>query len=123
MAIKFTFNPQLKILFTTAEGLVSFDDIMKHLDQEAAEKLLEYREIVDAYTASTNLRGDDVREIVTRLKTMARSSRFGPTAVVTNNDVFFGMAMMIQILSELEGGPQVAAFRHFDAGLDWPVRS
>ncbi len=123
MAIKFTFNPQLKILFTTAEGLVSFDDIMKHLDQEAAEKLLEYREIVDAYTASINLRGDDVREIVTRLKTMARSSRFGPTAVVTNNDVFFGMVMMIQILSELEGGPQVAAFRDFDAGLDWLVRS
>jgi hypothetical protein len=53
---------------------------------------------------------------------MSRQGAFGPTAVITTNDVVFGMASMLAILSELKGGLKVQAFRTFSEGLDWLVR-
>jgi hypothetical protein len=120
--IRFSLDPQLNILITTADGLVTFDDIQNHLEQEEAQGLLDCREIFDANGASTDLSGDQARQIVARLKVMARHNRIGPTAIVTDNNVFFGMAMMIKILSEVQDGPQVAVFRTFEAGLDWLTR-
>jgi hypothetical protein len=123
MPIRFTLDRQLKILFTTAESLVSFEDIQQHLDQERAERALGYREIVDASAASTNLTAAQIRQIVVRLQTEARAHDLGPTAIVTTNDVLFGMAMMLAVLCELQGGPKVAVFHTFDEGLDWLVRT
>jgi hypothetical protein len=121
MPIRFTYDQQRKILFTTAEGLVSFEDIEKHLDQETAEKALGYPELVDASAAWTNLPSEEVRQIVLRLQAMRRTVQLGPTAIVTTNDMFFGMARMAAILCELQGGPNVGVFRTFDEGLDWLV--
>jgi hypothetical protein len=42
---------------------------------------------------------------------MMRQGAFGPTAIVTGSDVFFGMMRMLQMLSELEGGPAIGVFR------------
>jgi hypothetical protein len=53
---------------------------------------------------------------------MHRQGSCGPTAVITNKDVLFGMASMLAILSELQDGPKVQAFRTFSEGLDWLVR-
>ena len=60
---------------------------------------------------------------IATLKTLARDAPFGPTSVVTTNDMFFGMAMMLAILSDLHDGPKVAVFRTFDEGLDWLIRT
>lgn len=121
--IRFTLDPTLNILITTLQGLISFDDIEKHLDEEAARGFLGYPEICDATEASTNLTDDQARAIVARLRDMAESQAFGATAVVTQNDVFFGMVMMIKILSELRGGPRIGVFRSMAAGLDWIARA
>ena len=60
--------------------------------------------------------------IVQRMIDMHRLGAFGATAVITTNDVVFGMASMLGILSELGAGPKVQAFRTFSEGLDWLVR-
>ena len=57
--------------------------------------------------------------VVQRMIDMGRQRAFGPTAVITNDDVLFGMVSMLAILSELGGGPKDQAFRTFDEGLDW----
>jgi hypothetical protein len=111
------------MLFTTAEGLVSFEEIQKHLDKEASDHLLGYREIIDASNASTNVTLEEVRHLVARLQTIAHRGDFGPTALVTTNDVVFGMGMMASVLSELRGGPAIGVFRSFDKGLDWLVQA
>jgi hypothetical protein len=123
MPIRFTYDQQLKILFTTVEGRVSFVEIQRHLDEEAAAKALGYREIVDASAASTNLTSEEARKLARRLETMMRNGPLGPTAIVTTNDVSFGMARMLAILCELWSGPQVAVFRSLDEGLDWLVHT
>ena len=122
MPIRFTVDPQLKTLFTTAEGIVSFEDVQQHIDRLAADGLLEYRKLFNAYNASTNATGDQARRIVSRLKLLAHDNDIGPAAVVANQDVFFGMAMMVKILCELQGGPEVEVFRDLDAARDWLVR-
>jgi hypothetical protein len=119
MPLRFTYDHQVKILFTTAEGLMSFAEIQKHLDEETGAKALGYREIIDASAASTNLTPDQTRELVRRLETMLRNGPLGPTAVVTTNDFLFGMARMLAILCELWSGPKIAVFRASCEALDW----
>jgi hypothetical protein len=119
MPIRFTYDPERQILFTTAQGPVSLEDIQNHLDQEKAAHLLNRREIFDATSATTTLTADEVRELVWRVRTLLQSGPFGPTAVITTNPTFFGMAMMFAILCELDSGPRVAVFRSFEDGLAW----
>jgi hypothetical protein len=123
MPIRFRYDQQARILFTTAEGLVSLEEIHTHLDQEAARGQLGYREIFDALAATTNLTSGEVHHVVERVHAMMLDAPFGPTAVVATNDMFFGMARMFGILCQLRGGPQVAVFRTFDEGLDWLLRA
>jgi hypothetical protein len=118
MPIQFTYDPELKILLTVAEGVVSFAEIQKHLDDETAARALGYPELFDATAASTSLTPGEVNQIVGRLQIMCNVP-FGPTAFVTVNDTFFGMARMIAILCELRGGPKVAVFRTRDESLAW----
>lgn len=112
-------DPELRILFTTAKGTISLDDVQKHLDQESEEKALAYRELVDALSARNGLTSDQVRVLVHRLYGMVQQQQFGPTAVVTGNDELFGMASMLSILSEIKGGPFIGVFRGFSEALNW----
>ena len=122
MPINFHYDPDVGILFTRAEGLLTSDEILRHLNEERKAKGIAHPEIFDATEARTDSTAEQVRLVVQRLIEMRRQGAFGPTAVITNNDVLFGMARMLAILSELGGGPKVQAFRTFNEGLDWLVR-
>jgi hypothetical protein len=122
MPIRFQYDPVLRILFSTAEGLVSFRDIDIHLTEENQDRALAHRELVDASAATTNLTGEEVRAVVERLRSLMQKGPFGPTALVTSDNTLFGMANMLAILSDLQGGPSMGAFRTFDEALDWLVR-
>lgn len=105
-------------MHTEAEGLVTFDEISKHLDVEEAERGLELPELFDARGAITNATADQVRRLVARAHAAAQRLPLGPTAIVTDDDHFFGMARMYAILAEAVGAP-VEVFRDVDAALDW----
>jgi hypothetical protein len=119
MSIQSNFDPTLRILFTTFVGAISFDDIQAHLDRETAEGLLPKRELIDATAASTILTTDEVKRGVERVFCLMRQGSFGPTVLITSNEYFFGMSRMFAILCELQGGPEVAAFRNKAEGLEW----
>ena len=120
--IRFTHDTARKVLFTNAEGLVSFTDIKCHLSREASEGALPCRELFDASAACTDVTQHEVRELAGHISTLAKNGSLGPTAIVTQNDVFFGMARMFQILSELQGGPSFGVFRKRDEALEWLLR-
>ena len=119
MPIQFTWDAARAILFTTAEGMVTLTDIITHLDCESDAALLGCPEIFDARDARTNLTPNDVRNLVGQIQMRMKGTQFGPTAVVTTNDVFFGMARMMEILAELDGGPAFGVFRTLDDALQW----
>lgn len=121
MPIKFTYDAKRGILFTEAAGLISFEDIEKHLDEERTSGALAYPEIFDASHASTNITAHQIRLLVRRVQKELGSGRFGPTAVVAVDDVFFGMARMFEILLDVNDGPPVGVFRKFDEALSWII--
>ena len=49
---------------------------------------------------------------------MLRTVQLGPTAIVTTNDVLFGMSRMYRIRAESLGS-DAAAFRDMDAASRW----
>ena len=119
MPINFQYDPDVGILVTRAEGLLTFDGILRHLNEERKADGVAHPEVFDATQARTNSTAEQVRVVVQRMIEMHRQGAFGPTAVITNNDVVFGMASMLGILSDLGGGPKVQPFRTFNEGLDW----
>lgn len=123
MPIRFRYDSALQILFTTAEGLISLADIESHIDREAEARALAYRELVDASAASTHMTSAELTVLVSRLQTLMKGGPFGPTALVTTNARVFGMASMLAILSDLNGGPSIGVFRTFSEGLDWLLRA
>ena len=119
MPISFRYDDRQNLLLTEASGSLSFDDIQRHLKAEHRARYLGSPELVDATRASTTLTSEQVKQLVQELKALARKNAFGPTAVVTNNDVVFGMTRMLAIISELQHGPVVGVFRTMAEGLDW----
>jgi hypothetical protein len=122
MPVRFRYDKDLRMLLTTAEGLVSFDDVAAHISEESRQRALGYRELIDATRAQTSLTAEELRQIVARVLATMRTNQFGPTALVTNDDTLYGMASMFAILSDLQGGPHVGAFRSFDDALSWLVQ-
>jgi hypothetical protein len=119
MPIQFRYDQKLGILVTKAEGFISLAEIREHLRREAGEDELGYRELFDAREARTTLTSAEIRALVEEIRVRADGAPFGPTAVVTLNDVFFGMARMLEILAEIDGTAAFAVFRDVDEGLRW----
>jgi hypothetical protein len=119
MPIEFRYDEVRGILFTTAEGVVSFDDVWNHIEREAREGDLTCKELFDATNATTNMTPGEVRHLAESIRGKLDRSGFGPTAIVTRNDVFFGMSRMLEICSELQDGPKFGVFREATRALRW----
>jgi hypothetical protein len=119
MPIRFSYDQERRILFTTAEGVLSLAEILRHLDEEGSARALGYKEIIDACTAKTNLTVEEVRQLERRLEALMRACPFGPTAIISTNDVVYGMFRMLSTLSELRSGPKIGVFRSAEDGLAW----
>jgi len=105
-------------LITTAEGLVTFDDLTAHLDMEEHNRDLGRAELIDARTATTNVTASQVRRLAQRAADMLARAPLGPTAVVTTNDVAFGMARMYSVFAG-SAGAIVEVFRDVEAAKAW----
>lgn len=108
-------------LVTTADGLVTLDDINAHLNLEERNRDLSRPELIDARNATTNITADQVRRLAQRAAEMLSRVRLGPTALVTTNDVVFGMTRMYLVFAE-RAGAVVEVFRDIDAANAWLAR-
>lgn len=119
MPIEFRYDSRRRILFTTAKGLISFGDVLNHIKREADAGDLACKELFDATEATTNMSTDEVQTLADVVRQRLIRDTFGPTAVVTINDVFFGMSRMLEILSDLNHGPKFGVFREAPVALQW----
>ena len=100
MPIRYSIDPIHGRLLTRADGVVTFHDINAHLDVEQRNRDLDRPELVDARGATTDLTTEQVRRLVHRAADMLRLVDLGPTAIVTTNDVLYGMARMYSVFAE-----------------------
>jgi hypothetical protein len=118
MAIRYSVDRLRGRLLTHADGIVTFHDINAHLDVEQRDHNLERPELVDARGATTDLTADQIRRLVHRAADMLRVAQLGPTAIVTDDDVVFGMARMYALLAEREG-IVAEVFRDVESANRW----
>lgn len=105
-------------LLTRADGVVTFDEINGHLDLEQLNRDLDRSELIDARDATTDLMPAQVRQLVMRAAAMLRVVKLGPTAIVTTDDVVYGMARMYSILAEGVGA-RAEVFRDLESAIRW----
>jgi hypothetical protein len=100
-----------------ANGSITYGDIVRHLEDERRRGGLPYAELIDARGARPDFTSEDVRQIVDWLRSAASRGALGPTAVVVDSDVAYGMLRMLETL--LDDAVQLRPFRSMDAAQAW----
>jgi hypothetical protein len=118
MPIRYHVDRLHRRLLTHADGVVTFHDINAHLDLEQRDHNLDRPELIDARGATTNLTREQIRLLVQRATNMLRVVDLGPTAIVTNDDVVFGIARMYTLLAD-SAGVAAEVFRDLDSASRW----
>jgi len=100
MAINFHIDRGNKRIYSKAVGLITFEDLLSHMRAEVGPEVATYSEVFDCTGATTNLNVEQVRLLADERRHIAQTQPAGPTAVVANNDLFFGMLRMFDMLTE-----------------------
>ena len=117
MSMTTTINHAQRRVFVKAEGLLTLNDIRTHLEEERVEAGLSYDELIDARGISSDFSQQDVRVIADVLRRLAINSRIGPTAIIVDSDVEYGMLRMLGIL--IEDVCRVQPFRRQEEAEKW----
>ena len=107
-----------RTVLTMASGLVTYDDLARHLAEEQRDDALGFAEVFDGRSATTDITPEQVRALVARTDSLLRQGRLGALAIVTDSDLAFGMARMYQILAE-PLPVQIGVFRTLDEATAW----
>jgi hypothetical protein len=118
MPIEYSIEPAGGRMLTRADGLVTFHDINAHLDVEQRNRDVHRAELIDAREAVTDLTADQIRFLVQRAADMIKTVDVGPTAIVTTNDLVFGLARMYALLAE-RVGVNAEVFRDMQSATEW----
>src|SRR5262245_38907646 len=100
MAIASTVEPRSGRLHASMSQLVSFAELRAHIDAEADAGQLSLPELIDARQARTDVTAEEIRMLVDQVRRRGQGGRVGPTALVTVDDVVYGMGRMYSILAE-----------------------
>ena len=104
-------DPRLNVLFATAEGLLTLDDIERHWEEELIEDLLDVRELFDASRAQSGLDANDIQRIVSRIENTSGAAQFGKTAILAIEEPLYGqMSYLAKLSSTLRLGRDLLCF-------------
>ncbi len=117
MTIIAKFDHQARHVYARAEGRITLEEIRDHLEEEREEPGLAFSELIDARGSVPAFAPADVRVLVAWLRWLGERTRLGPTAVVVDSDLEFGMVRMIEIL--VEDVCQVKPFRSMEEAERW----
>ena len=113
MPITATFDHQQHRVTAEAVGRITLDEIRSHLEEERQEPALVYNELFDARGAIPDFPPADIRVLVAWLRWLGERTRLGPTAVIVDTDLAYGMGRMVEMLVE-----DVALVKPFRNKLD-----
>jgi hypothetical protein len=98
MGITFTVNHDDRIVSTKAAGPISLSDISDHIESERLAGGLAYPEWIDGRGATPAVSSQDVRSVVAILRRLRSDSPLGPTAVLVDSQLNFGLLRMCESL-------------------------
>jgi hypothetical protein len=86
MTITMTVDHAHNRVLVRADGPITLDDILVHIEQERLAQGLPYSELIDARGYIPAFTPGDVRTVVSELRKLAATSRLGATAIVVDSD-------------------------------------
>jgi hypothetical protein len=117
MPIAYSIDHARRRLFTVAKGSVTYPEVVAHLEKERDDNFLSLIEFIDATHATAAFSAAEVRQVVNLLRDLGHHNALGPTAVITGNDISYGMMRMLEML--VEDVCDVRPFRDRDAAEKW----
>jgi hypothetical protein len=118
MTVATVVDPRSGRLHTSMSQLISFAELEHHINAEADAGQLGLAELIDARDARTAVTPDQIRILVEQVRRRAKTGAIGPTALVTTDDVVFGMGRMYSILAE-SFDPRFQVFRDLESAERW----
>jgi hypothetical protein len=115
--IRMTVDHAERRVTVNASGSITLDDILKHIEQERTANGLGYAELIDARGYVPAFSADQVRTVVEVLRDLAAQSPLGPTAIVVDSDVGFGMLRMLEIM--MDDVCKIRPFRDMSEARRW----
>jgi len=100
-----------------AQGLIILADISAHMEEERIAGALAYRELIDGRGATPAFSSEDVRSVVAILRRLGSDSLLGPTAVLVDSQVGYGVLRMFEAL--LDDVCAVKPFYQREAAEEW----
>ena len=120
MPVTYEIDSSRHLVRTLASDLVTYRELERHLaEEEHDDDAVGLAEVIDARGATTDLTTEQVRRLVARTDALVRKGHFGALAIVTDNDVAFGMARMYQLLCEMSLPVRIEVFRELEPALAW----
>jgi hypothetical protein len=117
MGITFSVSDSNRLVRARAEGPISLDDIRAHIEEERLAGGLPHRELIDGRGATPAFTSEEVRSVVAILRQLGNDSRLGPTAVLVDSQVGYGMLRMFEAL--LDDVCAVRPFYRQDEAEQW----
>jgi hypothetical protein len=118
VAITYVLDRGRRRMRARAEGLVTYAEVVAHLDAGERGAAAGYDELFDATGATTDLTADQVRALALRARALRQKGPLGAVAVVATNELAFGLARMYALLCETVGAP-AGAFRTVAPAEEW----
>ena len=100
MPISIAIDESRRRIHVTVHGDFSYADAVSYLEQRRDRGLLGYAALIDCGDADTGLTTDEIRSLVELRRRLMGEQPIGPTAIVAQRDVLFGMLRMYQILTD-----------------------
>src|SRR5262245_25421334 len=118
MTVRSSIDKQRRLVLTTVEGCVTFDDARRHQDRLLADPEFDasFDQLIDATSVTKiDISADEVRTLAHSHVFSLKSRR----AVVATKPDVFGMGRMAEIYHEDIGNNEVEVFYSMDEALKW----
>ena len=117
MSAEYRINADLRVIFSTASGVLTDADLLEHQAKLLADSCFDrsFNQLWDLTEVS------QVEVSSQALRTLARSRSFEASArraVVAGDDLVFGMGRMFQMLHD-EAPEEMQVFRSLDEARQW----
>jgi hypothetical protein len=109
-------------VFARCTGVVTCADMERHLQIEERPGEITYSGLMDCRGCETNMSVAEARSLAFRIHTRRSGLNRGPTAIVADGDVMYGMARLFATLTDVAGdgaGAPIGVFRDIHDAEQW----
>lgn len=122
MPVTFKYDETGGIVLTTGRGIVSFEDLMRHIEAKARMKISGVAELFDARDMTLDLSLAQMRQLAEETESRLGAKPPNKTAVVTNSAFIYGLARAYADISR-QNKSQFEVFSDIQDAQSWILKN